>query len=148
MLNNKPIKFGTDGWRGIIAEDFTFGNVRICAQAVADYLIESGLSERGLVIGYDSRFASGDFARTTAEVICGNGIKVYLCDKAAPTPVVSYGVIANKAGGAVVITASHNPAQWNGFKYKSEDGASAPTEVIAQIEKNISKNSVKAITLG
>jgi alpha-D-glucose phosphate-specific phosphoglucomutase len=147
MLNNSPIKFGTDGWRGIIAEDFTFENVRICAQAVADYLKSSGLAKRGVVIGYDTRFASEDFARATAEVICGNGIKVYLCNKAAPTPIISYCVIARKAGGAVVITASHNPAQWNGFKYKSEDGASAPTEVIARIEENISKNSVLAITL-
>jgi alpha-D-glucose phosphate-specific phosphoglucomutase len=147
MLNNSPIKFGTDGWRGIIAADFTFENVCICAQATADYLKESRLAGRGLVIGYDTRFASEDFARTTAEVICGNGIKVYLCKKAAPTPVVSYGVIAKKAGGAVVITASHNPAQWNGFKYKSENGASAPKEVIASIERNISKNSVETVNL-
>ena len=147
MSNDSPIKFGTDGWRGIIAEDFTFENVRICAQAVADYLIDSNLAERGLVIGYDTRFASGDFARSTAEVICGNGIKVYLCDKTAPTPVISYSVIAKKAGGAVVITASHNPAQWNGFKFKSEDGASAPTDIVSRIEKNIAKSGVKAITL-
>ena len=147
MSNDSPIKFGTDGWRGIIAEDFTFENVRICAQAVADYLIDSNLAERGLVIGYDTRFASGDFARSTAEVICGNGIKVYLCDKTAPTPVISYSVIAKKAGGAVVITASHNPAQWNGFKFKSEDGASAPTDIVSRIEKNIAKSSVKATTL-
>jgi len=90
-----------------------------------------------LVIGYDTRFASEDFARATAEVICGNGIKVYLCNKTTPTPVISYGVIAKKAGGAIVITASHNPPQWNGFKYKSADGTSAPTEVIAELEKNI-----------
>ena len=138
-MKNSPIKFGTDGWRAIIAEDFTFDNVRICAQAVADYLKNSRLAKRGLVIGYDTRFASEDFARATAEVICGNGIKVYLCSKAAPTPVVSYSVTAKKAGGAVVITGSHNPANWNGFKYKSEDGASAPTEVIAELEKNIAR---------
>ncbi len=147
MLDNSPIKFGTDGWRAIIAADFTFENVRICAQAVAVYLKESGLAEHGLVIGYDTRFASEDFARATAEVICGNGIKVFLCNNTAPTPVISYSVIAKKAGGAVVITASHNPAQWNGFKYKSEDGASAPVEVVSQIEKNIGKSSVKSITL-
>ena len=138
-LKNNPIKFGTDGWRGIIAEDFTFDNVRICAQAVAIYLRKTGLAKKGLVIGYDTRFASEDFAQASAEVVAGNGIKVYLCSKAIPTPVVSYGVIAKKAGGAVVITASHNPARWNGFKYKSEDGASAPTEVIAELEKNISR---------
>jgi alpha-D-glucose phosphate-specific phosphoglucomutase len=136
-LKKQPIKFGTDGWRGIIAQDFTFDNVRICAQAVADYLNKSGLGEYGLVIGYDTRFASEDFARAATEVICGNGIKIYLCTKATPTPVVSYGILAKKAGGAVVITASHNPAQWNGFKYKSKDGASAPSNVITEIEKNI-----------
>jgi len=137
MTGQKPIKFGTDGWRGIIAEDFTFDNVRICAQALADYLKESGLAPRGLLIGYDTRFASEDFARAAAEVVCGNGIKVYLCDKAVPTPVVSYGVCLKEAGGAIVITASHNPPQWNGFKVKHHDGSSAPTEVIPQLEKNI-----------
>ncbi len=137
MEIKNPIKFGTDGWRGIIAEDFTFDNVRICAQAVAGYLKKAGLAGKGLVIGYDTRFASGDFARAAAEVVAGNGIKVYLCPRATPTPVVSYGVTVMKAGGAIVITASHNPAQWNGFKYKSEDGASAPTEVVARLEKNI-----------
>ncbi len=111
--------------------------MRICAQAVANYLKKSGLAKNGLVIGYDTRFASEDFAQASAEVVSGNGIKVYLCSKANPTPVISYGVGAQQAGGAIVITASHNPARWNGFKYKSEDGASAPPEVITEIEKNI-----------
>ncbi|MFH1775459.1 MAG: phosphoglucomutase/phosphomannomutase family protein [Chloroflexota bacterium] len=133
-----PIKFGTDGWRGIIAEDFTFDNVRICAQGVADYLKQAGLSSDGLIIGYDNRFASEDFAAAAAEVVSGNGIKVSLCPEATSTPAISYGVMARKAGGAIVITASHNPARWNGFKYKTGDGASASTEVIAELEKNIS----------
>lgn len=137
-LIKNPIKFGTDGWRGIIAQDFTFDNVRACAQGVADYLRESGLAKKRLIIGYDTRFASEDFAAAAVEVIAGNGIKVYLCPKATPTPVVSYGVMAKQAGGAIIITASHNPAIWNGFKYKTADGASAPTEVIAKVEKNIS----------
>ncbi len=132
-----PIKFGTDGWRGIIAEDFTFDNVRICAQGVADYVKQSGLSERGLVIGYDTRFASEDFAAAAAEVVAGNNIKVHLCLKPTPTPVVSYTVPALKAAGAIIITASHNPGSWNGFKYKSQEGASAPNEITSQIEKNI-----------
>ena len=136
MINN-PIKFGTDGWRGVIAEDFTFDNVRICAQAFALYLQKSELASRGIVIGYDTRFASKEFASAAAEVIAANGIKVYLCNKAEPTPVVSYGVVAKQAGGAIIITASHNPGKWNGFKIKSEDGASAPTEVISQIERNV-----------
>ena len=133
-----PIKFGTDGWRGVIAQDFTFDNVRACAQGVADYLKEAGLTDRGLIIGYDTRFASEDFAQAAAEVVAASGIKVYLCPQAAPTPVISYGVLAKKTGGAVIITASHNPANWNGFKYKNEQGASAPSEVTTKIEKHIS----------
>jgi alpha-D-glucose phosphate-specific phosphoglucomutase len=105
---------------------------------VADYLKEAGLSGRGLVIGYDTRFASEDFASAAAEVVAASGIKVYLCPKATPTPVISYGVLAKKTGGAIIITASHNPANYNGFKYKNEQGASAPSEVTARIEKCIS----------
>ena len=137
-MTDNPIKFGTDGWRGIIAQDFTFDNVRICAQAVVEYLKQSSLARRGLIVGYDTRFASEDFASAAAEVAAGNGVKVSLCPQAVPTPVVSYGILAQKAGGAIVITASHNPAKWNGFKYKSELGTSASPEVTAQIEKNIS----------
>ncbi len=113
--------------------------MRICTQAVADYLKQTGLASRGLIIGYDTRFASEDFAQTAAEVASGNGIKVYLTPRIAPTPVVSYGVQYKKTSGAIVITASHNPPQWNGFKYKSETGASAPTEVISALEKNIAQ---------
>jgi len=138
-LKNNPIKFGTDGWRGIIAQDFTFDNVRACAQGVADYLKQAGLASRGLIIGYDTRFASEDFASATAEVAAGNGIKVYLCPKATPTPLISFAVLKQKAGGAIIITASHNPAVWNGFKYKNEQGASASDEVTAQIERLISQ---------
>jgi len=147
-----PIKFGTDGWRGIIAEDFTFDNVRICAQAVAEYLKQDGLDKKGLVIGYDTRFASEDFAAAAAEVIAGNDIKVQLCLKPAPTPVVSFAVPATKSGGAILITASHNPGSWNGFKYRSKDGASVPDEVTSQIERNIAslirrRGDVKKVAL-
>jgi len=135
---SSPIKFGTDGWRGVIAQDFTFDNVRACAQGVASYLKQASLASRGLIIGYDNRFASEDFAAAAAEVVAANGIKVYLCPGATPTPVISFGVLAKKAGGAIVITASHNPAIWNGFKYKSETGSSAPPEVITEIERLIS----------
>jgi len=113
--------------------------VRTCAQGVADYLKQAGLASRGLIIGYDTRFASEDFAAAAAEVVAGNGIKVYLCPEATPTPVISFGILARKAGGAIIITASHNTAIWNGFKYKSEHGASAPDEVTAQIEKLIAR---------
>jgi alpha-D-glucose phosphate-specific phosphoglucomutase len=128
------IKFGTDGWRGIIAEDFTFDNVRACAQSVALFLKESGFASRGLVVGYDTRFASEDFAAAVAEVVTANGVKVYLADRATSTPAVSYSILDKGAGGAVVITASHNPPQWNGFKYKPDYAGSATPEVIARLE--------------
>jgi len=145
------IKFGTDGWRGIIAEDFTFDNVRICAQSAANYVKEAGLAHRGLIIGYDTRFASEDFAAAAAEVVAANGIKVYLCQKTTPTPVVSYAILMKKAGGAIIITASHNPANWNGFKYKLEQATSASPEVISELERHIAEilttGSVKHIPL-
>ena len=112
--------------------------MRACAQGVAGYLKQVGLANRGLVIGYDTRFASEDFAAAAAEVIAGNGIKVYLCSKATATPVISFGILAQKAGGAIIITASHDPAIWNGFKYKSEFGFSAPPEVEVKLERRIS----------
>jgi alpha-D-glucose phosphate-specific phosphoglucomutase len=136
-LTSNPIKFGTDGWRGIIDQDFTLDNVRVCAQGVADYLKGVGLADRGLIIGYDTRRASEDFAAAAAEVTAANGIKVYLYPNATPTPVVSFGVLEKGVGGAIVITASHNPAQWNGFKFKTKEGTSASTEVTAGIEKGI-----------
>ena len=130
------IKFGTDGWRAIIAEDFTFANVRACAQGVADYLKEVGRGKGGIVIGYDTRFASEDFAAASAEVLAGNGVKAFLFQRAAPTPVTSYTVTALKADGGIMITASHNPGEYNGFKYKIDSGCSAPTDVITEIERN------------
>ncbi len=134
-----PIKFGTDGWRAIIAEEFTFDNVRACAQGVAGYLRDTGLAERGLLIGYDTRFASEEFAAAAAEVVAGNGIRVLLSDRACPTPVVSYSIIHRQAAGAIVITASHNPPQWNGFKYKPDYAGSASPEVIAELERRIAE---------
>ncbi len=131
------IKFGTDGWRAIIAEDFTFDNVRVCAQAVANYMKEAGLARRGLLIGYDTRFASEDFAAATAEVVAANGIKVSLCTQPTPTPVISFSTQSRNFGAAVIITASHNPRQWNGFKIKSGNGMSAPPEVTEPVEKQV-----------
>ena len=110
--------------------------MRACAQGVADYLKSAGQGKRGIVIGYDTRFASEDFAAASAEVLAGNGIKAFLFPKPAPTPVTSYTVTALKADGAIMITASHNPGEYNGFKYKVDSGCSAPTEVISIIEKN------------
>jgi alpha-D-glucose phosphate-specific phosphoglucomutase len=113
--------------------------VRVCTQAVADYLKETGLARQGLVMGYDTRFASEDFAAAAAEVVAGNGVKVYLCPKATPTPAVSFGIVSQKAGGGIIITASHNPARWNGLKFKNESGSSAAPEVTAIIEENIAR---------
>ncbi|PZC47767.1 MAG: Phosphomannomutase [Chloroflexi bacterium] len=132
-----PIRFGTDGWRAIIAEDYTFDNVRACAQGVADYLKEQGLAERGVVVGYDTRFASEDFAAAAAEVLAANGVKTYLGSAPSPTPTTSWSVIHRKAGGGIVITASHNPPQWNGFKYKPDYGGSAAPEVVEALEGHI-----------
>ncbi len=131
------IKFGTDGWRAIIGEDYTFDNVRACAASVAMYLKKHGLADRGLIVGYDARFASEDFADAVAEVVAAQGIKVALTSVLCPTPVVSYSIIDRKAGGGVVITASHNPWRWNGFKYKPDYGGSASPEIVAQLEETL-----------
>ena len=148
---NNPIKFGTDGWRAVIADDFTFTNVRFCAQGAADYLRQKGLATRGVYIGYDRRFASEDFAAAAAEVLAGNGIHVFLSPKAIPTPFVSFGVITKKAGGGIAITASHNPARWNGFKFREETGASVSSETSLEVEKHVdcafNANKVKSIPL-
>ena len=129
-----PIRFGTDGWRAIIAEDFTFDNVRACAQATAQYIRSTGMAGRGMVVGYDTRFASEQFAAAVAEVMAANGIPVYLCDSPAPTPVIGYAILTHKAAGSVVITSSHNPALYSGFKVRTEYAGSAPPEILAQIE--------------
>lgn len=129
-----PIRFGTDGWRAIIAGDFTFANVRACAQATAGYVRRAGLASRGMVVGFDTRFASEDFAAAAAEVLAANGIPVYLCDRPAPTPVIGYAILTYGAAGSIVITSSHNPAQWSGFKVRTEYAGAAPPEVLAQIE--------------
>ena len=134
-----PIRFGTDGWRAIVGENYTFRNVRVCAQGTADLLKEQGLDSRWLVVGYDTRFSSEDFAAAVAEVSAGNGIATLLSDRPAPTPVISHNLVAEAAGGGVVITASHNPPQWNGFKYKPDYGGSASPEVVAELERHIAR---------
>ena len=131
------IKFGTDGWRGIIAEDFTFDNVRACAQGVANYLMAHGTASQGMLVGYDTRFSSEDFAAAVAEVAAANGIRVFLNPKPAPTPVISYAIVTKGAAGGVIITASHNTGIWNGLKYKPEYAGSASPEVVAELESHI-----------
>jgi phosphomannomutase len=128
------IKFGTDGWRGVIADDFTFTNVLRVAAAIAQYVREESAGARGLIVGYDTRFLSAEFALTTAEVLSAAGIPVWLADTATPTPAVSYAVVARHTAGAVMITASHNPSRWNGVKFKAPYGGSAAPAIIHRIE--------------
>jgi phosphomannomutase len=180
-----PIRFGTDGWRAVISEDFTFANLERVAQAYADYLlqqhpptteqsltrqlIEVGqISEqealdhcfskviRGtvgqmqpllIVIGYDRRFLSEQYAMRVAEVLTGNGLRIALFDEAVPTPVVSWAVKANRAAGGIVITASHNPAAFNGFKIKAHWGGSASPEITALVESFVDRNQPRRTNL-
>jgi phosphomannomutase len=134
------IKFGTDGWRGVIARDFTFENLSLVAQATMDYLNREGLGDKGLVIGYDRRFLSRDFARRVAEIAAGNGIRVMLTDGYAPTPAVSWAVREKQAGAGVMITASHNPPEYNGFKVKEAFGGSARASTTAVLEDIVTYN--------
>ncbi|MCL2475093.1 MAG: phosphoglucomutase/phosphomannomutase family protein [Chloroflexi bacterium] len=129
------IKFGTDGFRGITDQDFNEESVRTIAAALAVYLQRKGLATRGVVVGYDRRYKSAEFASVAACVLGNMGIKVYLFDHAVPTPVVSYAIVAYNLGGGAIITASHNPPQWNGFKIKTESGAGAPLQVTDSLEK-------------
>jgi alpha-D-glucose phosphate-specific phosphoglucomutase len=131
------IKFGTDGWRGVIAEDYTFDNLRRCAQGFATYLLSKGKAGQWVVVGHDKRFASEFFAASVAEVLAGNGLKVYLTDGATPTPVIAYAVVDKKAAGAVNITASHNPPTDNGFKVRNETGGAIDPDGLKQIESSI-----------
>jgi phosphomannomutase len=129
-----PIKFGTDGWRGVIADDFTFANVRIAAAAIANYVLAYENYEKGICIGYDTRFGSPAFARAVAEVAASAGIPVRIAAAVTPTPALSYAVSESHAAGGVMITSSHNPYQWNGVKYKASYGGSGSPSIMAKIE--------------
>jgi phosphomannomutase len=128
------IRFGTDGWRAIIAEDFTFENVRLAAQAASTYYKRQGDHERGVVVGYDTRFLSERFAAAAAGVVAANGIPVYLCSSPAPTPVIGYSILDRGAAGSIVITSSHNPAEWSGFKVRTDYAGAASPEAVTEIE--------------
>ena len=135
------IKFGTDGWRAIIADTFTFENVRVAAQATAEYLGTVRNLERAVFIGFDGRFLSDRFARTAAEVFAGNGFHSFLMDRPYPTPYVSFEVRRRRLAGGVVITASHNPPAFNGFKVKASFGGSATRAMTAEIEKYLGRSA-------
>jgi phosphomannomutase len=131
------IRFGTDGWRAVIAEDYTFDNVRRCAQGFAEYLISKKYKDEWVVIGYDKRFQSERFAEVCAEVMVANGMRVYLTDGATPTPVISYSVVDKHAVGAINITASHNPPADNGFKVRNRFGGAIAPKGLGEIENLI-----------
>jgi phosphomannomutase len=133
----KDIKFGTDGWRGIIADDFTFENVRLVARAIAAHVHKNEHPEKGIIIGYDTRFGSRRFAEASAEVIASYGIAVTIADDYIPTPAISFAVKQRGATGGVVITSSHNPWNWNGVKYKAYYGGSAKPSIIQGIETEL-----------
>src|SRR5258708_1748618 len=170
-MPHPQIKFGTDGWRGVIADDFTFANVRTAAEAIAAYIHaphqagpnqtgpnqagsnQAGQNQagpnqvdpaRGICIGYDSRFGSKAFAATCAEVVAATGIPVLLANDITPTPALSYGVRQQHAAGGIMITSSHNPAQWNGVKYKAWYGGSRKPSIIAEIESRLDQPVAKA----
>ena len=143
------IKFGTDGWRGYVAEDYTFDNVRRCAQGFSNYLLEQGKQGEYVVVGHDKRFSGEHFAAAAAEVLAANGFNVWLTDGATPTPVISYAVVDKKAVGAVNITASHNPPTDNGFKVRDENGGAIDPDGLKKIESLIpgDVSAVKRVAL-
>ena len=125
-----PITFGTDGWRAVIADDFTYERVRAVAQAVAWYLKDD---RRGVVVGHDTRFSAELFAREVARVLAANDQHVLLLDHPVPTPVITWTVVERHQAGGVAVTASHNPAEFNGLKYKPDYGGSASPEVVEEL---------------
>src|SRR5438552_14976188 len=136
------IKFGTDGWRAVIADDFTFENVGRVAGAIASYVLKHEDPTRGLIVGYDTRFGSPRFARAAAEVLAKAGIPIRLANDYVPTPAVSLAVKNTGAAGGVVITSSHNPWNWNGVKFKGKFGGSATLAIMKVIEADTAAGSM------
>jgi phosphomannomutase len=142
------VKFGTDGWRGIIADDFTYANVRVAAAAIANYVLAHEDAAAGVCVGWDTRFGSRSFAGVVAEVLSGAGIPVLIANRETPTPALSYEVRRRKAAGGVMITSSHNPAEWNGVKYKACYGGSGKPSIMTAIESYLGKPLMKAENRG
>lgn len=141
------IKFGTDGWRAIISDDFTYQNVRVVAQAIADYVLDTVGTQALIVVGYDTRFLSDKYAQECAQVLAANNIHVLLAAGVTPTPALSYAIKARQAVGGIMITASHNPYQYNGIKYKASYGGSALPSIIAEIELRLHREPPKIVGL-
>jgi len=144
---SQQIKFGTDGWRGHVGEDYTFANVRRCAQGFATYLKNQNLEGDWVVVGHDRRYQGELFAAAVAEVLAGNGFKVYLTDGPTPTPVISYSVVDKNASAAVNITASHNPYTDNGFKVRDQFGGAIDPEGLREIESSIPEQEAQVIRI-
>ena len=146
---SRVIKFGTDGWRGQIAEDYTFENVRRCTQGFAAYMLNQGKAGQWIVVGYDKRFQSELFADSVAEVLAANGLNVYLTQDATPTPAIAYSIVDKGAAGGINITASHNPPIDNGFKVRNEFGGAIAPDGLKEIERQIplSEEDLKRVRL-
>lgn len=134
------IKFGTDGWRAIMNDMFIISNVRVVAQSIADYIKEEGLDSKGIVIGYDMRFFAERFAAECASVMIGNNIPVYMPRRALPTPITAYSIKVYNTAGAIMLTASHNPPEYNGIKFIPEYAGPASPEITKKIEHYITEN--------
>ncbi|MGE5174473.1 MAG: phosphoglucomutase/phosphomannomutase family protein [Betaproteobacteria bacterium] len=147
----EKIKFGTSGWRGVIADDFTVARVRVVTQAISDHIISQGLKDRGIIVGYDTRFMSERFAEEAVKVLAANGIHVYLSNRDVPTPAVSFEIIRRKSAGGINFTASHNPPLYNGLKFSPAWGGPALPETTKDIETKanglLDKNSIATSSL-
>ena len=143
------VRFGTDGWRAVIGEDFTFKNVRLVAQATADYFLrrQTRTTKKLIVIGFDRRFLSNEFAEAVAEVLAGNGYSIVLSHSPVPTPAVSWLVAKLKGRAGIMVTASHNPARFNGIKLKLHHGGPADSETCRSVETSIGQRPVKKMLL-
>ena len=143
MATKTKIKFGTSGWRAIIADEFTFANVRLATEAIARYVrrqrsaLPDGPDGPRVLVGFDTRFASDRFALEAARVLSAQGIRALLCDRPVPTPAVAWTIIQRHLDGAINMTASHNPGEYNGLKFSAADGAPALPEVTSEIERGI-----------
>jgi phosphoglucomutase len=141
------ITFGTSGWRAIIADDFTFANVKIAVAAIAQHLQQTGEASKGVVVAGDYRFLSEEFMKITAQVLAGYGITSYMCPVGTPTPTVSYELIRRKTAGSINFTASHNPAQYQGLKFNGSDGGPASVQVTMSLESLAESIAVKGVAI-
>src|SRR5215467_6139949 len=137
-LNPSPIKFGTSGWRGLIADDFTFANVRLAVKAIAEHVTAKKKNAR-ILVGYDPRFYSEEFSRLAVAILQQYGIRTLLCDTFTPTPAIAYEIQRAKLDGAINFTASHNPAQYHGLKFSSSDAGPALPEITKDVEARAAK---------